>query len=262
MTADKETEDLGAEMNARLAMQAEIGALVIKLGEAVVHYTEQAALLAQLIEVVKATIAQDEARLVKAKAAFAEIATRLTQRRGTTVAKGKTLLTESEARLAESDALLARMAANACERAKRRFERGDKGAILEAGFECANANTLLPNWARDAFIRAYMETVIGPPLHRSWDEVFGKPHDKKDHKLYAKFQAQKLLFPVYVSVLDARAKNPRKDVFESVGKKFGIGKSHCKKYFNNTHKLATSKNTAPMAKWLIEDARRRYGLLK
>ena len=164
---------------------------------------------------------------------------------------------EVEARLAKSQAAFARMAADGCERARRRFERGDKEAILDAVFECANADTLLPDWLRKAFVRAYMETKIGPPLRHSWDEVFGRPHEKHE-KLPAKLQARKLRFRVYVAVMDKRAKEPRKDHFPAVAEQFSICTSHCKTYFNWVHKAATSKNEvrAYMTRVLIEEARR------
>ncbi len=164
---------------------------------------------------------------------------------------------EIEARLAKGQAVLAQMAADGCARAKRRLKRGDKGAILEAVFQCATSGTPLPGWLCKVFSRAYLETVIGPPLHHSWDEVFGRPHGKHE-KLPAKLQARKLRFRVYVAVIDKRAKEPRKDHFPAIAEQFKIGTSHCKTYFNSVHKAATSKDEtlAYMTRWLIEEARR------
>jgi type VI protein secretion system component VasK len=75
---------------------------------------------------------------------------------------------EEEAILADSEALFEQLANSACERAERSYNRGDRSAILEAMFACATSGVLLPSWVKDAFVQAYLETKVGPPLHRSW----------------------------------------------------------------------------------------------
>jgi len=153
----------------------------------------------------------------------------------------RALTTEEEALLARGDAMLKQMATGACEHAAKRFARGDRGAILEAVFECANAGMLLPRWAGEAFRQAYLETRVGPPLHKSWDDVFGKPHAKGKH-LDAEFKASKFKYLVYAAVIEMRNNRLRKtDVFPAVAerfKRFGIGEALCRQYFRRVSKMA------------------------
>jgi hypothetical protein len=175
------------------------------------------------------------------------------------------LTAEQEARLAKTDALLEQMAISACERAEKRFARGDRSAILDAIFECNTASIPLPRWAREAFQQAYLETKAGPPLHKSWDDVFGKPHGKGKH-LDAKFKARKFQYLVYAAVVEMRKNRPRKtDVFPEVAKRsferFGIriGEALCRKYYRRVAKMA--RLDPARTKTIIEDAIR-YELLK
>src|SRR5262245_55861000 len=156
-------------------------------------------------------------------------------------------VTDEAALFAEGQALHAKMAADA----KRRFDRGDKGAILEAIFHCALGELPLADWPRDAFMRAYTETKVGPPLHRSWDVVFATPHEKHE-KLHAKLLAGALRWRVYIAVLDLRAKQPHKDHFPAVAARFGIGEALCRKYFRQAQRIAkVPKYGARHAKWMI-----------
>jgi hypothetical protein len=154
------------------------------------------------------------------------------------------------------------MANSACERAAKRSARGDRSAILDAVFECANARMLLPGWARDAFVQAYLETKVGPPLHKSWDDVFGKPHAKHKH-LDAKFKASKFRCLIYAAVLEMRNTRPRKtDVFPAVAKRFerfGISEALCRKYFRQVDRMARLE-PARTKEWV--DMHTRYELLK
>ena len=169
---------------------------------------------------------------------------------------------EVEARFAKCDAMLVRMSTSACERAAKRFAGGDRSAILDAVFECATGPILLPRWARDAFVQAYLETKVGPPLHSSWDDVFGKPHGKHK-KLDAKFKANKFQYLVYAAVLELRKGRPRKtDVFPAVARRFarfGIGEAVCRKYYRRIAKMA---RIDPADTKTIVEAAVRYKLLK
>ena len=180
--------------------------------------------------------------------------------------KKAALIAEQEALLAEGDALLQQMAIRACGHAEKRFARGDRSAILAAVFECANAGIPLPRWARDAFQRAYLDTKVSPPLHRSWDDVFGKPHGRKGKHLDAKFKASKFQYLVYAAVVEMRNNRPRKtDVFPEVARRsferFGIRISEalCRKYYRRVDKMARIEPAR--TKTLIEAAIR-YELLK
>jgi hypothetical protein len=122
-----------------------------------------------------------------------------------------------------------------CEVAKREFETGDKEAILRAIFECARAGIPLPDWCRDEFMRAVIETKTGRRPHASWDEVFGRPH-RKHTKLAAKSQELKLRWKVYYAVRNEKARKPHKDPYPAVAKRCGIPESTCKKYYYNAVK--------------------------
>jgi hypothetical protein len=151
-----------------------------------------------------------------------------------------------------------------CERARKSFVRGDRGALLEAVFACAASDVLLPRWASDAFVRAYLETKVGPPRHTSWDAVFGKPHsDAKGKHLYAQFKAYKFKYHVYAAVLEMRGTRPHKtDVFPAVAKRFerfGISEALCRKYFRQVDKMARLE---PMRTKEMVDMATRYELSK
>jgi hypothetical protein len=171
-------------------------------------------------------------------------------------------MTDEEAWAARVDDLLVRSANTACERAERRLQRGDRGAILDAVFECAIADIPLPRWANKAFRQAYIETRVGPPLHSSWDAVFGKPHGKHK-KLDAKFKASKFQCLIYAAVLEMRNTRPRKtDVFPAVAKRFerfGISEALCRKYFRQVDRMARLE-PARTKEWV--DMHTRYELLK
>ena len=100
-----------------------------------------------------------------------------------------------------------------------------------------------------------METKIGPPLHATWDVVFGRPHAKYKN-LPAKAQEKRLLWPVYAAVLEMRAKEPRQDAFPGVAKRFAISVALCRKYFRRAYKLADwgDERGAQFAKRMIEAA--------
>ena len=80
--------------------------------------------------------------------------------------------------------LLEAMALKGGDRLKRRFDSGDKGALLSAVFDCANAGIPLHKWAAAAFQDAYVDVKVNL-RHASWDDVFGLPHPKKHQKLPA-----------------------------------------------------------------------------
>jgi hypothetical protein len=178
--------------------------------------------------------------------------------------KEAALAAEKEALLAESAALLEQMAISDCELAEKRFARGDPSALLEAIFACANAGIALPRWARDAFVRAYLETKVGPPLHKSWDDVFGKPHgERKGKHLAAEFKASKFRYLVYAAVIEMRKDRSRKtDVFPAVAKRFecfGISEAMCRKYYRHVDKMA---RLDPVRTKEQVEAKIRYELLK
>jgi len=116
--------------------------------------------------------------------------------------------------------------------AKRRFDRGDRSAILDALFHgLCDTNEPLPEWAINAFRDAY-QAARAEMRHASWDDVFGRPCNlKKNAKREAARRERELLGRVWVAVTDARAANPRKDVFADVAKSFAISKALARKLF-------------------------------
>ncbi len=124
---------------------------------------------------------------------------------------------------------------------REKFERGDKAALLRAIYKCAWQRLPLPEWVCVAFVKALEETKTRPPLHGSWDDVFGRPH-KKGKKLTALRQAIRLRNKVYAAVIDMRAKQPHTDHFLTVAKRFGIGRQVCRKYFSHVDRQIRSKN--------------------
>lgn len=124
-----------------------------------------------------------------------------------------------------------------CVRLERQFVAGNKGALLEAVRVCLINDVPVPRWAVRAFSRAWWQTKMGPPLHKSWDEVFGRPHAKGEH-LDRKMQARKFTWLVYGAMLDLRARHPRKDHFQTVADHFTISRGTCKKYFDAANKIA------------------------
>ena len=134
--------------------------------------------------------------------------------------------------------LLKVMAAKDCERAERRYARGDKTAILDAVLACVNAGVLMPEWAKLAFREAYRDVKVNY-LHASWDDAFGSPR-KKHMKLPAARVRRAKQWKVWVRVTDLRAENPNKDVFPAVADEFNLSVALCKAYFYKADRFAKS----------------------
>jgi hypothetical protein len=165
--------------------------------------------------------------------------------------------------------IVAKIAEAVCETEMRQFDRGDKAALLRAIFECAKTGIPLPPRCAKAFMRAMTETISGPGPHRSWDDVFGKPHGKHT-KIHAKVQEENWRWRVYFAVLSEQSgpsreklirarrqgpaavqrlieqqkkQKPRKvsldRAFDRVHdrfRRFGITRSLCQKYYYSARK--------------------------
>jgi hypothetical protein len=158
--------------------------------------------------------------------------------------------------LEESARLLQKMAARTFDRHQRKFERGDKGALLAVLFECANAGLPMPPWAAKAFRSAFLATKV-EYRHASWDEVFGRPH-KDNLKLPAKRQEMALQWRVWNRITDRRKEKPRTDHFRAVAGEFNISVAKCRDYFYEADKFTKSTDPwmAKFAKTMSDDARR------
>jgi hypothetical protein len=115
---------------------------------------------------------------------------------------------------------------------KKRYEEGDKAALLKAINECAGSGVLIPDWAAKAFKASY-RAAAWEFKHRSWDNVFGQPHKSKN--LHAARQARKLRQAVYDRVGQLRATRPKpRDIFQTVADELDISSARtAKRYFDN-----------------------------
>lgn len=122
---------------------------------------------------------------------------------------------------------------------RKRFEAGDRMALLAAIRRCACHDLPLPDWASRAYIRAY-DKVLNCQSN-SWDEVFGKPYPGK-HLASLLTQRQKgpaiyqriryLRKEHYEAQEDGSCKLVSsipidEALFERVGEEFGMKKTRC-----------------------------------
>jgi hypothetical protein len=109
-------------------------------------------------------------------------------------------------------------------RSHKLFEEGDKDRLLWSMNFCFVYRRPIPDWAKKAFRAAYLKGVRFEI--KSWDEVFGRPL-KKGGQLAAERRKAALAERVLELVLDARHGEPKKpiskELFESIGKKLGVG---------------------------------------
>lgn len=108
----------------------------------------------------------------------------------------------------------------------KRFNGGDKMALLAAIRICANHDIPLPPWASSAYIAAY-DRVLNCRA-KSWDSVFGKPYPAGVH-LAALRKRREKSFAVHIEVKRILASAPDTPIdehlFERVGKPLGLGKT-------------------------------------
>ncbi len=104
------------------------------------------------------------------------------------------------------------------------FLKGKKGAIIEALYICSLNSLPLPYWCELAFLDAYRD--VRQYRSKSWDDVFGVPHEKGTHLDTKKEQREKR-FLVYKRIEEIKEQNPGIPIdghlFETVGRELGIG---------------------------------------
>jgi hypothetical protein len=104
------------------------------------------------------------------------------------------------------------------------YQAGDKQALLEAMHLCMGHAIPLPLWCKTAFSSACRE--VYDYKAKSWDDVFGHPHPKGMH-LGAKREEREKYLQVCQRILQIKKDDPSRaidgDLFETVGKEFGIG---------------------------------------
>ena len=104
------------------------------------------------------------------------------------------------------------------------YRTGDSGAITEALFVCALNSLPIPRWCEVAYLEAYRK--VRHYKAKSWDDVFGHPHQKGAH-LGAKRQEREKGILVYNRIRQIKEDNPSTPIdgylFETIGKEFAIG---------------------------------------
>lgn len=108
----------------------------------------------------------------------------------------------------------------------------DRYQLMTAIRICANHNLPLPDWAADAFIKAY--DTVNNARAKSWNTVFGNPYPKGTH-LSALRKRRMKKFAVWNEITLILKTEPDIPVdeylFETVGKKFGLGKTLASEYY-------------------------------
>ena len=117
-------------------------------------------------------------------------------------------------------------AAHRIEAERQRFQSGDRMALFAAIRICASTDMVMPEWVSNAFIEGY-DSVLN--CHKgSWDGAFGKPY-KKGTQLTGLRQRREKKIMVYMEIREILSSGKTtaidNELFERVGKKFGIGKT-------------------------------------
>ncbi|HET7831818.1 MAG TPA: hypothetical protein VFK88_02525 [Gallionella sp.] len=110
--------------------------------------------------------------------------------------------------------------------------------LMTAIRTCANHDLPLPEWAAKAYIKAY--DTVNNARAKSWDAVFGNPFPKGRH-LNADRKRRMLTFAVWNEVTKMLSMKPNtaldEGLFETVGKKFAIGKTLASEYYYTAKNL-------------------------
>lgn len=116
------------------------------------------------------------------------------------------------------------------------YKSGDKAALIEAIYMCANAEIPLLQWIEKAFRRGYQQVLSLNLQSNSWDDVFGKPLPKGSHLNALKKhrnmrpvvwgEVRKLINAGIINKKGVTTLRPiDSGLFEEVGKKLGLGKT-------------------------------------
>jgi len=104
------------------------------------------------------------------------------------------------------------------------YRAGKPHAILDALHVCSLNSLPIPRWCEMAYLAAYRK--VRQYKAKSWDDVFGRPHPTGTH-IKTKRQEREFSLRVYYEVERIKRKDPAVAIdgflFESIGKKFGIG---------------------------------------
>jgi hypothetical protein len=110
---------------------------------------------------------------------------------------------------------------------KQKSDAGNGTAILMAVYQCALMRKPLPEWLREAFIKAY-ELVTAFEV-RSWDDAFGKPQfgtQKGGAHLNRRKEYAELRYVVAVRVALRTSKEKiSPNLFAKIGRELGVSKN-------------------------------------
>jgi hypothetical protein len=121
---------------------------------------------------------------------------------------------------------------------RKRFENGDKNALIQAIRFFFNEKIVAPEWVVDAFFEA-MNKWLSMEV-KELGAAFGLTWPKGRSVAAAKKQ-RKVMFAVYLSIIKASENRAIDDgLFEEIGKRFSLGKTLVKKYY------ALAKKTLPI----------------
>lgn len=133
---------------------------------------------------------------------------------------------------------------------RKRYERGDKLALMSALFVCifAKPQKQIPDWAQLAFAEAFLKVFYAEV--ESWDDVFGKKFPKGHIKQHRK--KIELLYPVWSECQRRRRKGEAIDevLFTRVGKRFHIGAGQVREIYYRMKKAGWAEATRQGSKRL------------
>ena len=113
----------------------------------------------------------------------------------------------------------------------KRYEAGDKAALLDALRWCLAFNVLAPDWVRAHVNSALIRYLLYEAA--TLDEAFSVVRSKDPRSLAAGRRAVKLIGEVtmYISSQQKAGSKLDDEFFAAVGRKFGIGKTTVKEYW-------------------------------
>jgi hypothetical protein len=138
----------------------------------------------------------------------------------------------------QSETILKEMDEAAIEGGKRRYNEGNKHALLETIVYCNVRQIPLPSWVDEKFLQA--KALLETGKLESWDEIFGKPYPKGMTRTGA--HTRSLATEIWIEVRQLHQQDPKKyplaeGLFETVGRKLGkkvgrkLGKSTVSKLY-------------------------------
>lgn len=114
--------------------------------------------------------------------------------------------------------------------------------LMTAIRTCANHDLPLPDWASRAYIKAY--DAVNNARAKSWSAVLGDPYPKGRH-LSAIRKRRMFTLAVWQEIQNTLIDKPETPIdtylFETVGKKFSIGKTLASEYYYAVKKSKESK---------------------